>query len=118
MLDIRVYYNRITICHQGTEVRHHEAPFSNQRMIVADFDCFAHALKSLYAEHRRQPGGLLKQWFAPAPAVHLDVRVELADGLAPLEQKALCDAALVMGARRVDVHYRGQLVKPWQPHRR
>lgn len=50
--------------------------------------------------------------------VHIDVRADLADGLSPLEQKAVCDVALLMDARRVDVYYRGQLVKPWQPHRR
>lgn len=102
MLTLAIYFNRIKIQHNGVNVDY-RGTFSNSRMIVADFEALLQAIQAILQQAVAQkiytpPSKLLGN--IRATPLCLDVREHLADGLSPIEYKALLESIMAIGNSR------------------
>ncbi|MDO4434519.1 MAG: hypothetical protein Q4B82_08075 [Alysiella sp.] len=101
-LTLEIRFNHITAYGNGAIVDY-RGTFSNSRMIVADFEVFVHdvqaalqqaADKKIYAPPSKIFGNLC------ATPLCLDVRENLADGLSPIEYRAVCECLMSVSNNR------------------
>lgn len=114
MLTLEIRLNHIRAQHNGAVVEHRGA-FSNSRMIVADFEAFEAAVKTILAmaaDKQMYPKPSRLFGLITRNPICLDVRENLADGLSSVEHKVLSEILLVLGARNVkpeQILYHGKI---------
>lgn len=114
MLTLEIRFNHIRAHHNGAVVEH-RSTFSNSRMIVADFEAFETAIKTVLAmaaDKQMYPKPSRLFGLITRNPICLDVCENLADGLSPVEYKVLYEILLVLGARNVkpeQISYQGKI---------
>ena len=107
---IAVYFNRlIALDNNQRETARYDAPFSSSRMIIADYPVAEAAFRTFVKQINGQPNRAWHQKILN-PALHIDVREHLADGLSSIEWRALYEAASAAKVRSVRITYQGQTV--------
>ncbi|MDK4679931.1 hypothetical protein [Kingella negevensis] len=113
MLTLDIRFNQIiatTDEQENAEPIQFSATFSNNRLIVSDFNAFVAALKAVleqaaakgyYTPFNQITGKLL------ATTVRLDVREELQGGLSAIEYKVLQESMIATNLRGREICYRG-----------
>lgn len=114
---IAVYFNRlIALDDNQREIVRYDAPFSNSRMIIANYSVAETAFKVLI----KQISGQNRAWYQKImtlnPKLHLDIREHLADGLSGIEWRALYEAASAAQVRSVHITYQGQTLPDDRSH--
>lgn len=113
MLTLEIRFNHIRANHNGVVVKHRT--FSNSRMIVADFEAFETAVKTvlaMVADKQMYPKSSRFFGLITRNPICLDVRENLADGLSPVEYKVLSEILFILGARNVkpeQILYQGKI---------
>ena len=74
-------------------------PFDHPRILIADYAAAERLMQYVVKTLAGQ------RWLASSPVIVLHPDVELAGGLADIENRALQELAEAAGARRVTVHY-------------
>lgn len=103
-IEIEVYFNRFVLKAKGCEFElEANPPFSNSRLIVADFEAGVLNAKTLVEL-------VPNKWYLGQPVALINVKEPLADGFTLIERKILLEMFLQVKTRPV-IFYQDKLVE-------